>query len=179
MKQTIKLNESQLKRVISEAVKRILKEDGENEEDVDLKVKQLKRDIRTLSIELVSAPNSKKEALRNSIAEIEADIRNLTNKLGYKVIGDGSEKDGSKKDTFKSPVEKQYYVSYLRNHEEGASESSFNMTASSDYKQAIQKANDTVESFDSDFGVYLISVYDKMSGKYIYNKNKGRGGYSI
>jgi hypothetical protein len=46
-------------------------------------------------------------------------------------------------------------------------------------KQAIQKANDTVESFDSDFGVYLISVYDKMSGKYIYNKNKGRGGYSI
>lgn len=165
MGQIIKLTESQFKKVITETIKKVLKE-AEFTNEVEEKIKILKSNIRSLAIELAQAPNSKKQLVRDQLKEIEIELKMLRTPQPQPQQSDDEEVENG-----------NYTVSYIRHHEEGASENSFDLNAKNP-NEAKDKAQQIVNSYDSGFGSYVISIYDKMSKKYIYNQNKGQGGYS-
>ena len=160
-KQTIRLTESQFNEVITKTIKKVLREEVFTD-DVDEKIRILKSKIRSLTIQLTQATNSEKPVIREMLSELEAELNML--KTPKPQLSDKVEKI----------EDKSYSVSYISYNEEGATESSFELKAKNS-KEAIDKALERANRGD----YYVFSIYDRMAGKYIYSKNKGRGGYSI
>ena len=143
---------------LRQLVKKIIKEETEDETYKEQRIEELKAEIKILSKKLADAPNNEKQNYRDKLAVIAKELKELREKP----------KD-------ESP---NYEVEYLYRNEEGSSLGSFEMYVEKP-SEVKSEANKMVKNKGVGMGTpTIVSIYDKINDSFIYKNDRTGGAYS-